>query len=185
MPRPSVRFTPLVQFSQPNWLGTSITDRKLTLSNGVMILSTGFTPLTDGRIFVRSGTILGRKFSERDAIITAGNTAATNPNNATINNIANPATQLPAIVNPTASNVLPPQTYIYPAASMRLVAAGDEQIGILLHDIYDLRLDNHADIVIGMSGNTVYPNFLPGWDTLAMPIKILVYQHFITVFGKP
>lgn len=114
---------PLVQFSllsstQPNWLGSKIIDPKLTTPGGVRLNVVGLPALADGRVFLPSGSTLGRTFAKRDAGIGYG-----------------------------------------------LVADGDLDIVILLHDIWDVRDDDYTDVVQPYAGNIIYRNFFPGWDT--------------------
>ena len=65
-----------------------------------------------------------------------------------------------------------------------LAADGDQFITILIHDLKNALEDPYGAGLRPASGNSVYYNFLPDWDTLAAAVQNLVFQNFNCVRGR-
>jgi hypothetical protein len=66
-----------------------------------------------------------------------------------------------------------------------LLVDGDTDVVILLHDIWDVRDDDYTDVLQPYAGNTVYRNFLPGWDSpSAIGITLTAAQKDLLQNGR-
>lgn len=62
---PKVTFKPYQRVT-PNWLGTKITDPKVVIPGGILLVAAAF-PEVDGKRIAEGGTLVGRTLAERDA----------------------------------------------------------------------------------------------------------------------
>lgn len=63
--------------------------------------------------------------------------------------------------------------------------ATDNEIHILYFDVHNSNVDNEAELYQANSGNVVYENFLPGWETLPDATKAWVRSNYVCITAQP
>lgn len=63
--------------------------------------------------------------------------------------------------------------------------ASHQEIHILYFDCLNANVDNEAELYQSKSGNVVYENFLPGWDSMPAATKAWVRNNYVCITAQP